>query len=114
MTSEKIFFPGRDTDYDTNADYIAELENKLLEKEIEARRAKKRAAAYQNQIMKQKAEKRAAKRRMMRNINCAATLVSIVVTYWWVLAAAAGDLPALSAGIPLTIGLSAAYRWGRL
>lgn len=113
MTSEKIYFPGREPDEDTNADYIAELENKLLEKEIEARRAKKRAAAYQNQIARQRAEHRAAKRRMVRNINFAATLVSLVVTYWWVLAAAAGDLPALSAGIPLTIGLAAAYRWGK-
>ncbi len=116
MTSEKIYFTNRENrekDESANADYIAELENKLMEKEIEARRARKRAEAYQRQVMKQRAEKRAEKRRASRNLNCAATLVSFIAAYWWVLAAAAGDLPALSAGIPLTIGLAAAYRWGK-
>lgn len=113
MTSEKIYFPGREPDTDTNADYIAELEGRLLVKEIEAQQAKKRAAAYQNQLARQHAAQRVAKRRMLRNLNFAATLVLLIGTYWWVLAASAGDIPAWTAGIPLTLGLAAAYRWGK-
>ena len=110
MTNEKIYFPCRERD---NEDYIADLENRLLEKEIEARKAKKRAAAYRQQAARQRAARRAERNRMMRAINFAATGIALVATYWWVLAASAGGIPAWTAGIPLTIGLAAAYRWGK-
>lgn len=114
MTNEKIYFPCRERDTnDDYIDYIAELESRLFEKEIEARRAKKRAAAYRQQAARQRAAQRAERNRMMRTINFAGTGISLAVTYWWVIAASAGDVPAWTAGIPLTIGLAAAYRWGK-
>lgn len=109
MTNEKkIYF----TD-NSDEDYTAELEDRLWRAELEARKAERRAEELQDRQMRQTAYLRAVRRRRMRIINCAAALASVVITYLWVLASAAGDLPALTAAIPLTVGLSAAFRWGR-
>ena len=114
MTNQKrIIFTDKEPEVTENAEYIEELENKLWEAELKARRTAKRAEELEHQIMKQRAAKKAAERRMMYYVNCAATLIMVAVTYIWILAASAGDLPALSSAIPLTIGFSAAYRWGR-
>lgn len=95
-----------------DAEYIEELESKLREKEQEARRATQRAEEYRRQILKQSAERRAALRKARRIINGAVTGAAVIITYWCVLAASAGDIPALSSAIPLTVGFAAAYRWG--
>ncbi len=96
-----------------SAEYVEELEEKLWRKELEARKAVKRAEELNYQVMKQRAEQRAAERRAVRFINCGATIITILISYWWVLIASAGELPAWSSIIPLTVGLAAAYRWGK-
>lgn len=114
MTNQKkIIFTDKEPEVAVNAEYVAELENKLWEKELEARRTAKRAEELEYQIMKQQAAKKAAERRMMRYMNCAVTLFTVAVTYIWILAAAAGEVHALSSAIPLTVGFSAAFRWGK-
>lgn len=96
----------------SDAEYIEELESKLREKEQEARRASQRAEEYRRQILKQSAERRAALRKARRIVNGAITCAMVIITYWCVLAASAGDIPILSSAIPLTVGFAAAYRWG--
>lgn len=114
MTKQKkIIFTDNEPEVDFTGEYVEELEHKLWEKGLEARKAERRAEELHHEIMKQRAQKKAAERRRLRLINCAATLFIFIVSYFWILAASAGELPALSSVIPLTIGFTAAYRWGK-
>lgn len=82
------------------AEDIRRLEDELWEQKLETRRAQQRA------------EKRAAQRRMLYFVNAAGTLAALVISFFWILAASAGEVAPLSCVFPLTVGFSAAYRWG--
>lgn len=92
-----------------NADFEELLESRKRDKCNQERlyRAAKEAEAQEQ------AEADLRFRRAKHRYYLAGTLAFLAVTYFCVLAASAGEIPAGATWIPLTFGFSAAFLWGR-
>ena len=102
--AEKIIITNDKSRDERATEYIEELERELWETQLQARKAEKRE--YELRQARRRAELEYKARYML---NAAATGVILCGAYVFTIIAADNAL----ALIPLTLGILAAYRWGR-
>ncbi len=107
--AEKIIITNDKSRDERATEYIEELERELWETQLQARKAEKREYELRQKLTRQARRRAELEYKARYMLNAAATGVILCGAYVFTIIAADNAL----ALIPLTLGILAAYRWGR-
>lgn len=106
--AERIIFTDKSRD-ERDSEYIDELEKQLWETRLQARKAEQREYELRQKLTRQARRRAELEYKARHMLNATATGVMLCGAYVFTYIAANTAL----ALIPLTLGILAAYRWGR-